>query len=121
MIKDKNHQKFVMDNSHDFYLMYDTNIETNEYDFIEFKDSNGEDNQDEVLMAEAIASISLPPEAISDLDLATNYQEVVISWQSDNEDVITNQGVVARGSTDKTVTLTATFTYKTLEEIKNKS
>jgi len=82
------------------------------------KDSNGEDNQDEVLMAEAIASISLPPEAISDLDLATNYQEVVISWQSDNEDVITNQGVVARGSTDKTVTLTATFTYKTLEEIK---
>lgn len=43
MIKDKNHQKFVMDNSHDFYLMYDTNIETNEYDFIEFKDSNGED------------------------------------------------------------------------------
>ncbi|HHV14897.1 MAG TPA: hypothetical protein GXX66_04530, partial [Acholeplasmataceae bacterium] len=40
------------------------------------------------------------------------------SWNSDNEDVITNQGVVARGSTDKTVTLTATFTYKTLEEIK---
>lgn len=82
------------------------------------KDSNGEDNQDEALMAEAIASISLPPEVVSDLDLATSYQEVVISWQSDNEDVITNQGVVARGSTDKTVTLTATFTYKTLEEIK---
>ncbi len=49
MIKDKNHPKFVMDNSHDFYLMYDTNIETNEYDFIEFKDSNGEDvNLDQI-------------------------------------------------------------------------
>ena len=43
MIKDKNHPKFVMDNSHDFYLMYDTNIETNEYDFIEFKDSNNKE------------------------------------------------------------------------------
>ncbi len=49
MIKDKNHQKFVMDNSHDFYLMYDTNIETNEYDFIEFKNSNSEDvNLDQI-------------------------------------------------------------------------
>ena len=49
MIKDKNHPKFVMDNSHDFYLMYDTNIETNEYDFIEFKDSNSEDvNLDQI-------------------------------------------------------------------------
>ena len=49
MIKDKNHPKFVMDNSHDFYLMYDTNIETNEYDFIEFKNSNSEDvNLDQI-------------------------------------------------------------------------
>ena len=43
MIKDKNHPKFVMDNSHDFYLMYDTNTETDEYDFIEFRDFNNKD------------------------------------------------------------------------------
>ncbi len=49
MIEDKNHQNFVMDNSHDFYITYDTNIETDEYDFIEFKDFNNKDvNLDQI-------------------------------------------------------------------------
>ena len=43
MIEDKNYKDFVMDNSYDFYLMYDTNTETEEYDFIEFKDSNNKE------------------------------------------------------------------------------
>lgn len=49
MIEDKNHQDFVMGNSHDFYITYDTNIDTDEYDFIEFKDSNNKDvNLDQI-------------------------------------------------------------------------
>ncbi len=40
MIKDKNHIKFIYENSNDFGIMYDTNIGTDEYDLVEFKDYN---------------------------------------------------------------------------------
>ncbi len=43
MIEDKKHQDFVINNASDFHLMYDTNTETDEYDFIEFKDFNNSD------------------------------------------------------------------------------
>ncbi|MBP9562712.1 MAG: hypothetical protein KBE21_04805 [Acetoanaerobium sp.] len=43
MIKNKKHQDFVINNAYDFHLMYDTNTETAEYDFIEFKNFNNKD------------------------------------------------------------------------------
>lgn len=43
MIKDKNHAKFIFDTCHDFEILYDTNIETNEFDFLEFKDFNNQE------------------------------------------------------------------------------
>lgn len=43
MIKDNNHAAFIFDKAHDFSIMYDTNISTDEFDFIEFIDSNNQE------------------------------------------------------------------------------
>ena len=42
MIKNKNHLEFIYQNSNDFGVMYDTNIGTDEYDLVEFRDYNDE-------------------------------------------------------------------------------
>lgn len=39
----KNPYNLISDKSYDFYIAYDTNIETNEYDLIEFRDFNDKD------------------------------------------------------------------------------
>lgn len=57
----------------------------------------------------------------SDLTLPTLYNEVIISWQSNNPAVLSNTGIVTQpeeGSEREFVTLTATLTYEdtTIEE-----
>jgi endonuclease I len=89
---------------------------------IDSNGGNGENGKtpdsDQAILDAAVAYVSLPPQVISNLTLVTSYQGVSITWTSDSEEAITNEGVVTRGSTDKTVTLTANFNYKTLEELK---
>lgn len=43
IIIDKNHADFIFDKAHDFSIMYDTNINTDEFDFIEFIDANNQE------------------------------------------------------------------------------
>jgi len=47
----------------------------------------------------------------SDLTLPTKVDEVVIVWDSSNEDVLTNEGKVTRKEIDTVVTLNATLVY----------
>lgn len=54
----------------------------------------------------AVKNITLPSETISDLELPSFIGNAVLSWKSDNEDVITSDGKVTRGSEDCTVNLT---------------
>lgn len=75
----------------------------------------------EELVAEAIASVSLPTETKRDVTLPTNYNGVEISWASDNEAVLNPQGVINRQTEDVTVTLTATFQYQAVTETRTYS
>ncbi len=47
---------------------------------------------------------------VNDLELLTSLDTATISWESSNEDVLSNTGVIVRGEENVTVTLIATIT-----------
>ena len=51
-------------------------------------------------------------EVKTNLNLIKKINNVAISWESDNTDVITNNGIIYQKEQDITVTLTATLKYK---------
>lgn len=51
-------------------------------------------------------------EVTTNLNLVKKINNVAISWESDNTDVISNKGIVNQKEQDITVTLTATLKYK---------
>ncbi len=54
----------------------------------------------------AVKNISVPSKAISNLSLPSSIGSRTLTWKSDNEAVITSDGVVTRGDEDETVNLT---------------
>ena len=54
----------------------------------------------------------------SDLEFKTLVEGVSISYQSSNTDVITNNGIITRGTKDELVQLTLTLEYEDLTEIR---
>ena len=72
-----------------------------------------------ILIDEAISSINIPAETITDLELPTNYKGVNISWKTNYATAISTTGKVARDEFDVNVRLTATFKYDGL--IRSKS
>lgn len=63
-------------------------------------------------------SDDVPDTVDSDIELTTSVAEynVTITWTSSNEEVLTNDGTYIKPINDTTILLTATYTYKSLEQ-----
>ena len=69
-----------------------------------------EPNTDQADVDAVKANLTLPNTVTSDLSLSTLENGVSIKWNSSNTSVISNDGIVTRGDSDQTVTLTAKLT-----------
>src|SRR5690554_3228564 len=74
--------------------------------------------EEDIHLNAILNSITLEETVTTTLNLPHILDGVAITWESNNTDTISNEGVVIRGNNDVTVTLTATATFENQEASK---
>ncbi|MFI3328974.1 MAG: immunoglobulin-like domain-containing protein [bacterium] len=92
---------------------------TKEFSVIVIGDPNAESASDAQKVNEAAEMLDIEGDldnVTEDLNLPLSYEEVNVTWKSNNEEVLSNTGVVVRPTVDTEVILTATLSLNAATE-----